>query len=161
MSPPQVLDPEVTPPGQIVDSANFTSPNDPLMVTPSPALFGTQPTTQQSKATDSKFGSKRFRQKPTPAALEPLIFGPGVTGANPSIPIFDGTSLNPKDYLIDLETDSMETYPDIRSYFYWVGDKAQAASVRPVEPEERKIYDDKLVTLGREYLKEARARGHG
>jgi hypothetical protein len=99
--------------------------------------------------------------KSTAAQLEPSVFGLGMTGADLSVPVFDGTSSDPHDYLIDLETDSMERYPDIRSYFHWVGDLTQDATTSPSDLEARKAYDDDLVRRGRLHLKNARAQGHG
>lgn len=117
---------------------------------------------QKGRSAGSVFGIiKRFRQKPTPAVLQPQVFGQGVTGADLSLSILDGTSTHSGDYLIDLDSDSMETAPDVRSYFHWVGQVTQEASTPPVELEERKVYDTRLVRQGREYLQAARARGHG
>jgi hypothetical protein len=100
--------------------------------------------------------------KSAAAQLEPSVFGPGVTGVDLTVPVFDGTSPNPHDYLIDLETDSMERYPDVRSYFYWVGDLQQdAIDPPPTDLEARKLYDDDLVRRGRLYLKSEKAKGHG
>lgn len=121
-----------------------------------------QPPAQKGRSADSVFGIiKRFRQKPTPAVLQPQVFGQGVTGADLSLPIFDGTSTHSEDYLIDLDSDSMETAPDVRSYFHWVARVTQEASTPPIELKERRVYDTRLVRQGREYLQAARARGHG
>ena len=45
---------------------------------------------------------------PSPAALK-WIHQQGVTGVDDAWPYFDGTSTDPKDHFIDLNTDSMET----------------------------------------------------
>lgn len=89
------------------------------------------------------------------------MFGLGVTGADLALSIFDGTSVDPKDYLIDLDTDSMERYPDVRSYFYSVGNSLQDTTTSPSDIEARKIYDDNRVRQGRLYIKAQRALGHG
>lgn len=121
-----------------------------------------QSPTQRGRSAGSVFGIiKRFRQKPTPAVSQPQVFGQGVTDADLSLPIFDGTSTHPGDYLIDLDSDSMETAPDVRSYFHWVGQVTQEATTPPVDLDERKVYDTRLVRQGRKHLQAARARGHG
>jgi len=78
-----------------------------------------------------------------------------------SVPVFDGTSSDPHDYLIDLDTDAMERYPDVRSYFHYIGDLTRDATEPPQGLEQRKMYDSDLVRKGREYLQAARKRGHG
>jgi len=55
----------------------------------------------------------------------------------------------------------MEGYPDVRSYFHYIGDMAQDATNPPLDMEQRRLYDNDLVRKGREYLKAARGRGHG
>jgi hypothetical protein len=88
----------------------------------------------------------------------------GITGANFNLPIFDGTSKNPYEYLIDLDTDSMETYPDVRVYFYSIGeglDEDLDFGDRPTDPKGRLAWDSRIVRAGREYLKAARQKGHG
>ena len=116
---------------------------------------------QSTKAFVSAFGSATFRKKPTPAQLEPLVFGQGVTGADRSSPIFDGTSSNPHDYLIDLETESMELYPDVRSYFHWVGILISNPGPPSRDLQQRKMEDAKYVRQGRLHIQAERARGHG
>jgi len=79
-----------------------------------------------------------------------------------SVSTFDGTSSDPHDYLIDLESDSMERFPDVRSYFYRVGDLQQdAIDPPPTDLEARTSYDNDLVRRGRLYLKSEKAKGHG
>jgi hypothetical protein len=109
----------------------------------------------------SVFSGASFQKKPTPAQLEPRVFGPGVTGVDLSLPVFVGTSTDPHDYLIDLDTDSMERYADVRSYFHWVGDLIQDRSTPPTEFEARKRYDDDLVRQGRLHIRAEKALGHG
>jgi hypothetical protein len=117
--------------------------------------------TRLNKIASSLEPTKQRIVKSTASQLEPSVFGPGVTGADLSVPVFDGTSSDPHDYLIDLETDSMERHPDIRSYFHWVGDLIQDATTPPSDIEARKAYDDDLVRRGRLHLKNARAQGQG
>jgi hypothetical protein len=107
------------------------------------------------------FASRAEREKPKAPSDDP-IYGIGVTGADTSLPCFDGTSTDPKDFLIDLDTDSMEKAADVRSYFYLVAEYTkEEANAPPEDMEERKLYDDRMVKAGREYLKSARDRGHG
>lgn len=77
--------------------------------------------------------------------------------------MFDGTSQRIEDHLIDIDTDSMETTPDVRVYFWEVGFESHvpANPQPPTDLEERKIFDAQLVRAGREYLKELRSRGTG
>ena len=118
--------------------------------------------TRLNKIASSLVPTNQVIVKSAAAQLEPSVFGPGVTGVDLTVLLFDGTSLNPHDYLIDLETDSMERYPDIRSYFYWVGELQQdAIEPPPTDLEARKLYDDDLVRRGRLYLKSEKAKGHG
>jgi hypothetical protein len=87
----------------------------------------------------------------------------GITGIDLSIPIYDGTSLNAADHLIDLDSDSMERCPDVRAYFWKVGRevKLQGKEDTPIEVDERISYDQELVRAGREYIKWARQQGRG
>jgi hypothetical protein len=71
--------------------------------------------------------------------------------------------MDPLEHLIDLDTDSMETAPDVRVYFWYVGYETlfeDGCSV-PVDSEERKEFDSRVVRAGREYLKEMRDEGFG
>jgi hypothetical protein len=94
-----------------------------------------------------------------PVIVKPTIYGQGVTGSDLSKPYFDGTSMEASDFLIDLDTDSMETAPDVRSYFFQVAQLTQDPENPPVDIKARRIYDDKMVKKGREFLKAARDRG--
>lgn len=97
--------------------------------------------------------------------VRPEYLKPGITGADLTLPLFDGTSTNPKDYLIDLESDSMEQYPDVRSYFWRVGlalkrlDEVEVDE--PSDYQERLARDDALVKTGREHLRQSRIKGDG
>jgi hypothetical protein len=92
----------------------------------------------------------------------PDLLRQGVTGSDCSLPMFDGTSTNSHDHLIDFDTPSMERYPDVRVYFHSVGEIiGDPEGIRPIEIEARKVYDDQMVKNGREYLKLAKARGNG
>jgi hypothetical protein len=96
----------------------------------------------------------------------PSLLRPGITGADFTIPLFDGLSSDPKDYLIDLDTDSMGKCPDVRVYFWLVGyETLRNAQVDQPRPEhdlpEQIIYDDRLVKMGRQHLKESQAKGQG
>lgn len=97
----------------------------------------------------------------------------GITGADLTLPLFDGTSKNPLDHLIDVDTPSMETRPDVRVYFWFVGwesevtrqsvwvDHEDTRPEPPVDIEERRLFDDMYVKKGREYLKGCKERGDG
>jgi hypothetical protein len=87
-----------------------------------------------------------------------------ITGADWSQPIFDGRSKNTKDHLIELDDSSMERIPDVRAYFWAVGDglswqKSRTACQHTLE--EARIYDDKVVREGREHIKKCRDKGVG
>jgi hypothetical protein len=107
------------------------------------------------------FASRAEREKPKAPSDDP-IYEFGVTGADTSLPCFDGTSTNPQDFLIDLDTDSMEKAADVRSYFYLVAKLTmEEVNAPPEDMVERKLYDDRMVKAGRQYLNSARDRGHG
>jgi len=109
--------------------------------------------------------------QPVQVELDADLLKPGITGVDPDSPLFDGLSIDPADHLIDLDTDSMERCPDVRVYFWTIGNKVQrqkqhdlkeADIERPIDnPESLMIYDDKLVKEGREYLKESRTKKQG
>jgi hypothetical protein len=107
-------------------------------------------------------------QDTTNVGISPDLLKLGITGADFTLPIFDGLSTNPSDYLIDIDTDSMEKYPDVRIYFWMIGDELQRVGLvleRPpeLEPPEthREAYDERLVQAGRLHLKESKAKGEG
>jgi hypothetical protein len=93
----------------------------------------------------------------------PALLEAGITGADLNQPLFDGTSTNPHDHLIDIDTPSMETCPDVRVYFYLIGEVFDeiAGIERPKDHEGRIIYDARVVRAGREYLKYCRSLGAG
>jgi hypothetical protein len=135
-------------------------------------------TPRADKSLRSRFRSLRLRSKqssqqlairPDPDPLLPDIpakwLEPGITGADLSLPLFDGTSTDPADYLIDLDTDSMERYPDVRIYFWTVTEMKRMSEdkeePRPTDHEGRLVFDEKAVKEGREYLRESRIKGEG
>jgi hypothetical protein len=102
--------------------------------------------------------------------LEPDLLEPGITGSDFTLPLFDGLSTNPADHLIDLDTDSMERYPDVRVYFWTVGEsviRREEGNVmisslqRPTDPDLRLQYDNNLVQVGRKFLQASRNRKEG
>jgi hypothetical protein len=108
----------------------------------------------------------------TIAQTLPIWLEQGITGADLSLPLFDGTSENPLDHLIDVDTPSMETCPDVRVYFWHVGMELKVTDapvlvdedgtpVQPTDLEERRLFDDMYVKKGREYLKACKERGDG
>lgn len=102
--------------------------------------------------------------------LDASLSKPGVTGVDFGLPLFDGLSTDPADHIIDLDTDSMERCADVRVHFWNIGQQVQSERAwyndqpgpeRPIDPALRVEYDDKLVKLGREYLKESMGRKEG
>lgn len=97
--------------------------------------------------------------------MPPEVLDQGITGADLGLPLFDGTSLDPKDYLINLDSDSMEKYPDVRIYFWRVGLALECGDKVVVEQlsdyQERLARDDALVKTGREHLRQSRIRREG
>jgi hypothetical protein len=102
--------------------------------------------------------------------LGPELLEPGITGSDYTLPLFDGLSTNPADHLIDLDTDSMERCPDVRPYFWTIGERVVrheegnvmvSSTPRPTDPELCVEYDDNLVKVGRKYLYESRNRREG
>jgi hypothetical protein len=85
----------------------------------------------------------------------------GITGSDISRPYFDGTSQDPLDHFIDLDTPSMETAPDVRPYFWTVGHEIQGNPDIPVDLESRIAFDSIMVRAGREWLREYRKQGKG
>jgi len=127
-------------------------------------------------AIESRFKSLRLRSTPsskksdisqTPVQVDvlPEFLEPGITGADLNLTLFDGTSLNPEDYLIDLDSDSMEKHPDVRIYFWRVGlamERVNEIDVeQPSDYQERLARDDALVKAGREHLRQSRIKGDG
>jgi hypothetical protein len=104
------------------------------------------------------FGSSNKKEETHPALLEQ-----GITGADFNQPLFDGTSTDPHDHLIDIDTPSMETCPDVRVYFYLIGEVFDdlAGIERPKDHEGRIKHDARVVRAGREYLKYCRPLGAG
>ena len=147
-------DPNTTPPLQTHTSGLEDTPENVLLQTPQTPLDAKPPA--KSKSVWGRSRNKGQRE-PNPKDLEA-----GVTGADLTLPIFDGTSINPDDHLIDLDTPSMESCPDVRVYFEYVGVETQKDGVMPPQnPAELIAYHATRVRQGREYLKAARDRGDG
>ena len=68
-----------------------------------------------------------------------------------------------QDHLIDIDTDSMETAPDVRVYFWAVGYETHDPKFPdiPTDLEERKLFDARMARTGREHLKGLKQRGLG
>lgn len=101
---------------------------------------------------------------PPPDETRPRSRYLGITGKDMSASIYDGSSLFEDDHWIELENDSMEREPDIRAYFWHLGQIAKNHNWKDVPRfslEQRKLYDDEIVRVGREYLRQARERGEG
>ena len=80
----------------------------------------------------------------------------GVTGANMA-----DTSRNPADHFIDLDTASMESAPDVRSYFWLIGHLVRKEPEVPLDLKTRIVFDAELVREGREWLRDFRDAGRG
>jgi hypothetical protein len=136
-----------TPPHLIVDAQEGPSPDDALVVTPSAALSDSP---VRSTAPDAVLTfSEGFRS---------------ITGADFTQPIFDGRSDNPADHLINLDADSMERIPDVRVYFWAVGDCLRSFGTETASKhtlEEARLYDDVVVREGREHIRACRDRNIG
>jgi hypothetical protein len=69
-----------------------------------------------------------------------------ITGADLTLPIFDGTSTDPSQCLIELDNDSMEKFADVRLYFWCVGSSfetyAQRSAAVKHALEEARAYDN-------------------
>lgn len=66
--------------------------------------------------------------------------------------------------MIELNDSSMERIPDVRAYFWAVGESLDKQKTRPAHqqtPEEARIYDEKVVREGREHIKKCRDEGLG
>jgi hypothetical protein len=152
-------DPHTTPPHQTVISGLTDTPNDPLLQTP-PTPLGVKSPPPESKQSISKYFGKS--RKKAQAETNPEFLEPGISGADLTLPVFDGTSTNPHDHLIDLDTPSMETCPDVRVYFALVGSVITKDDLSPPKDHAERVRSDaRLIRQGREYLKAARDRGEG
>lgn len=92
------------------------------------------------------------------------VFDQGITGADLSIPFFDGKGTQSEAFLIDIDTPSMEREPDVRAYFWMLGQFCSEGPIvptLPAEPKEKIDHDQNIVRKGRELLRSARNEGHG
>jgi len=106
-------------------------------------------------------GALRVQAKTPEKPAVKRIHQQGVTGSNLADPWFDGTSKNPADHFIDLDTDAMESAPDVRSYFWFVGHHVRSDSEVPQDLETRVAFDAELVRAGREWLRNFKDQGLG
>jgi hypothetical protein len=102
----------------------------------------------------------------TPEVISYCLRFRSITGADHSQPVFDGRSKNPNDHLINLDDDSMERIPDVRVYFWAVGDalrgtdsEGEVTSKHTLE--EAITYDNLVVREGREHVRSCRDQGLG
>jgi hypothetical protein len=113
-----------------------------------------------------------FRTEPAAKTYnEAITIEPGfglsrsITGADLTLPIFDGTSTDPSQCLIELDNDCMEKFADVRLYFWCVGSSfetyAQQSAAVKHTLEEARAYDDKVVREGRLHVKACREQGIG
>lgn len=95
--------------------------------------------------------------------LSPELVQDGITGSDKSLKLFDGTSENNADYFIAIEDASMETAPDVRPYFWLLGQwqKGHTELDIPSDHQKRVVYDNELVRAGRQVLQLARREGRG
>jgi hypothetical protein len=80
-----------------------------------------------------------------PPAAQLQVHQQGIIGDSHSSPYFDRTSKDPKDHIIDLDTDSMEIAPDVRVYFWLVGHDIKDEPETPTDFEARVVFDETLV----------------
>jgi hypothetical protein len=89
----------------------------------------------------------------------------GITGSDPTLPLFEGTTTNLADHLIEFDGSSIETAPDVRVYFWMIGKRLQedpdSNDYTSMTQEERISWDAKLVREGRLKLKACREEGRG
>jgi hypothetical protein len=145
------------------------TPNEVTITTPgTPPLGEPVPRSKfESLLIDSEQSSPQLaiEQNAETVDIHPVALELGITGADLSLPLFDGTSTDPADYLIKFDDDSMEKYPDVRAYFWMVGFTArEMKGIDASPPHDREVrvpYDQELVTEGREILRDMKARGHG
>jgi hypothetical protein len=90
--------------------------------------FETEPSLDSTRGTQEDRGeAETISMNVDTSAVMPVVVNPPepiqypITGYDTSLPVFDGYSSDPKDWLIDLESDSMERLPDVRIYFWHIG----------------------------------------
>ena len=163
-----------TPPHTTAQESDNPTPGDLVIATP-----GTPRVEYPATESDSDLPQKRPEQRfPHPAIdrdptttdpvsiLNPEMVKLGITGADLTLPLFDGTSTDPSDYLINFDDDSMEKHPDVRMYFWSVGQAIEDNYTSMVDDQlmdyqERLRRDDALVKKGREYLRQSKIEGEG
>lgn len=150
-SPVTDLDPFTTPPLQTTQTGLDETPLDAIVTTPS-----TAPPTDPSRV-KRIIAALRGQGKSSETPLK-HIHQQGITGCDLTLPYFDGSSQNPDDHFIDLDTGSMEREPDVRVYFWMVGSEVLNMSDAPVD---RVAHDSHLVRTGREFLLDYRNKGYG
>jgi hypothetical protein len=125
-------------------------------------------------STPAPSGSASNPDEPTDANFS-TVFSHNLRGYDTNAPHFDGLAgVRSEDFLIDLDTDSMERYvpplqestltlirlPDVRAYLFYVGYDAIHDS-RPNEPMDPLGREQEYVTAGRLALRAERDSGRG
>jgi hypothetical protein len=156
-----VDDTHTTPPHQIIGTGPNTTPDDAIITTP--------PTRDQTPLAKPTLVQRILKPFKSPSGVDhapeiiaqKFIHTQGITGSDSTQPIFTGLSNNNHDHFIDIDTDSMETAPDVRAYFWAIGMDIRNDPVPPVDLGERRAFDAQLVRAGREYLRDVREQGSG
>jgi len=76
-----------------------------------------------------------------------------------SLPILGGLSTNPEDPFIDVDTDSMETAPDVRVYCWNIGDDILNDPEIRIDLDGRRAFDTNMDRAGREFLLDLKGQG--
>ena len=84
-----------------------------------------------------------------------------ITGAALSLSILGGLSTNPKDHFIDVDTDSMETAPDVRVYFWNIGHAMLNDPEIRIDLDGCKAFDTNMDRAGRKFLLDLKGQGVG
>lgn len=126
-----------------------------------PPTSPTSPFVADSSIVKRDIGALRGQDKTAERISKKRIHQQGVTGSHVAGPFYDGTSKVSADHLIDLDTDSMESAPDVRSYFWLVGSHVRRQREVPHDMETRVMFDAELVRAGREWLRDFRDKGYG
>jgi len=134
--------------------------------------MGEPPSPRASQEASSPSPQGNYKTEPEAKTYdEAITIEPGfglsrsITGADLTLPIFDGTSTDPSQCLIELDNDSMEKFADVRLYFWCVGNSfktyAQRSAAVKHTLEEARAYDDQVVREGRLHVKACREQGTG
>lgn len=160
----RLVDDHITAPRIITDTSTDPSPTDDEINAPSRArAIRAIPFSDLQEKPEAKAQASTPQEVITIDPIHGLTRS--ITGADHSVPIFNGMSTDPKDCLIELDDDSMERLADVRVYLAHVGStldgesRYMASMHLPLD--EARAYDDEMVRKGRLHLKACRERGIG